>query len=326
MKKIVTIGEILLRLSTEQGKRFSQSTALDIHLGGAEYNVAVNMAKFGYEATLASVVPQNPIGNMVIENLNKYKVKTDFVETNGERLGTYYLESGSAMKAPCVVYDRKYSSFATSDNDWDLHSLFKDVSLLHISGITIALSDKWLESIIEIILYAKDMGVKISFDMNYRAKLWDIDKAKNGYQKILPLIDYCSASQLDAVTFFGVEKSVKDYYSEMNRNYPNIELFYATSRTVFSASHHKLQGNIWKDGSLYTSRLFDIYPIVDRVGAGDAFTSGILHGILSSNSLRYTVEFATSNAVLKHSIKGDINLYGLEEVENFLNDGSLIVR
>ena len=326
MKKVVTIGEILLRFSTEQGKRFSQSTELEINLGGAEYNVAINMANFGYEATLASIVPQNPLGEMTLENLARYKVKTDFVEKKGERLGTYYLENGSAMKAPRVVYDRTYSSFATSENAWNLSSLFEDVSLLHISGITLALSDYWLATIIRIMHFAKEHGVKISFDMNYRAKLWDIENAKKAYQKILPLIDYCSAGQRDAVAFFDVDNDVEDYFYEMKRTYPNIELFYAANRTVISSSHHKYQGVIWKDNNLYTSESFDVYPIVDRVGTGDAYTAGVLHGILSNISLNHMVEFATVSAVLKHSIKGDVSMYKIEEIEEFLSSGSFIIR
>lgn len=326
MKKVVTIGEILLRLSTMEGQRFSQATAFDIHMGGAESNVAINMANLGYKTIFASIVPDNPIGAMAIEHLNRYHVDTHFVAIKGNRLGTYYLESGSGLKAPSVIYDREYSSFANGKHEWDLQSLFEGVSLLHVSGITIALSEYWLDTTIQIIQFAKDNGIKVSFDMNYRAKLWDSDKAKKGYQRILPLIDYCSAGQLDAIAFFDVKKSVQDYYSDMKKKYPNIEVFYATNRTVISASHHQLQGQIWKNGSLYTSRIFDIYPIIDRIGAGDAYTAGILHGILSNNSLNDIVDFGTISAVLKHSIHGDVNLFQKIEIENYMHGGSSITR
>lgn len=326
MKKVVTLGEILLRLSTKEGQRFSQATALNIHLGGAESNVAINLANLGYKTKVASIVPDNPLGNMAIEHLNRYNVDTNFVDLEGNRIGTYYLESGKALKSPSVFYDREYSSFANGQHEWDLKSLFEDVSLLHVSGITIALSAYWLNTTIQIIQFAKDNGVKISFDMNYRAKLWDINKAKEGYQRILPFVDYCSASQLDAIAFFDVEKDVEDYHSKMKKKHPNIELFYSTNRTVISASHHKLQGCIWKNRKLYTSRTFDIYPIVDRIGAGDAYAAGILHGILSNHSLTYVVDFATVSAVLKHSIHGDVNLFQKEEIENHMDGGGAMKR
>jgi len=326
LTNILTIGEILLRLSTEQGKRLSQSTSLDMHLGGAEYNVAVNMANFGYGSKLASILPDNLLGNLALENLAKYNVNTDFVESSGERLGTYYVESGIGPKAPNVIYDRKHSSFVTNHLTCDLDSLFSGVSLLHVTGITIALSDDWLTTIIKIMHFARERGVKISFDMNYRSKLWTVDQAKKAYQQVLPYIDYCSANKKDAVAFFEVDEHEKNYYHAMKRAYPNIELFFSTYRTVVNATHQTLAGNLWINNQLYTSDQFDIYPIVDRIGSGDAFTAGILHGILSQTPPAQMIDFATVSSVLKHSIKGDVNLFSHEDIEAFIDDGSSITR
>src|SRR5690625_873590 len=377
-----------------------------MHLGGAEYNVAVNMANFGYGSKLASILPDNLLGNLALENLAKYNVNTDFVESSGERLGTYYVESGIGPKAPNVIYDRKHSSFVTNHLTCDLDSLFSGVSLLHVTGITIALSDDWLTTIIKIMHFAMERGVKISFDMNYCSKLWTVDQAKKAYQQVLPYIDYCSANKKDAVAFFEVDEHEKNYYHAMKRAYPNIELFFSTYRTVVNATHQTLAGNLWinnqlytsdqfdiypivdrigsgdacsankKDAvaffevdeheknyyhamkraypnielffstyrtvvnathqtlagnlwinnQLYTSDQFDIYPIVDRIGSGDAFTAGILHGILSQTPPAQMIDFATVSSVLKHSIKGDVNLFSHEDIKAFIDDGSSITR
>ncbi|EUJ30688.1 5-dehydro-2-deoxygluconokinase [Listeria grayi] len=328
MKQVVTIGEMLMRLSTQQGIPFSQTTALDIHIGGAEANVAVNLSKLGHPTRIATVVPANPIGKMAVEHLWRHQVDTAFVVEAGDRLGTYYLESGTALKAPSVVYDRQHSSFARHKSmDWDLSELLKDIRVLHVSGITIALSTFWLEVVVKIIREAKRNGIKISFDMNYRAKLWKLEVAKRAYQQLLPLVDYCSAGQMDAVAFFEIPSETKDYYQAMHDKFPNIELFYATKRTVISASHHLLQGHLWTQGECWESEEYAIYPIVDRVGGGDAYTAAVLHGILSEWRPDETVKFATAAAGLKHSIHGDINPFDEKTIADFAADKSrAIVR
>lgn len=315
-----------MRLSTKEGQRISQANSLDVHLGGAEFNVAVNMANLGYNTTLASIVPDNPIGDMTIEYLNRYNVKTTFINKKDGRLGTYYLEQGNGLRSATVTYDRQYSSFAINNYNWDLNALFKDVSLLHVSGITLALSPDWLNTIVHIIKFAKNNEIKVSFDMNYRSKLWNIKNAISGFQKILPFVDYCSANDLDAKAFFNIDEGIKDYYSAMKKRYPNIKLFYATKRNIISASHHELQGIIWTNGSLYKSKTYNIYPIIDRIGSGDAYTSGILHGILSNMPFENIVDFATISAVLKHTINGDVNIFKKDEIESNMDDRIAINR
>ncbi|WP_067842626.1 sugar kinase [Amphibacillus sediminis] len=326
-KKVVTLGEMLLRLSTTAGQRFNQAEAFQVQIGGAEANVAINLAKWGYQTAVATIVPNHPIGALAVEHLERHRVDTRFVERKGHRLGTYYLESGNHIKPPHVVYDRAHSSFATEEPDWDLSALFENADLLHVTGITLALSPKWISKVVDILKLAKANQVAISFDMNYRSSLWSLEEAKQAYRRVLPFIDYCSAGALDAKAFFDIKDDSTDYYSAMKQAYPNIKVFYATNRKVISASHHHLQGQLWSDGQLYNSDHHDIYPIVDRVGAGDAYTSGILHGILTNQPLDDTVQFATMHAVLKHSIRGDISLMELPEIEQLLaNKNSTIAR
>ncbi|SEO89884.1 2-dehydro-3-deoxygluconokinase [Amphibacillus marinus] len=321
-KKVVTLGEMLLRLSTRTGQRFSQADAFQVHIGGAEANVAINLARWGYHTALATIVPDHPIGQLAVDHLERHQVDTAFVEQKGTRLGTYYLESGNHIKQPKVVYDRAFSSFATEHLEHDDHTLLAGADLLHVTGITLALSSQWIDRVVQLLKYAKEKQVKVSLDMNYRASLWSIEEARLAFEKVLPYIDYCSAGQLDAPAFFGVSDDTDDYFTAMKRSYPNIELFYSTKRDVISASHHKLHGQIWQDGAVAQSKQYDIYPIVDRVGAGDAFTAGVIHGLLSNATLDYTVQFATLNAVLKHSIEGDISLIERQEIEQLLANQS----
>lgn len=329
MSNIVTFGEIMLRLSTVTGTHFSNAESFQAHYGGAEANVAVNLANFDHDVAFASKVPDNALGLAAKRHLQKYGVKTKELLFGGNRLGTYYLDSGVGERSSAVIYDRANSSFASvQELEWNFDQLFENVNILHVSGITPALSEKLAEITLDMIKEAKKRDIKVSFDINFRSKLWNHDQASTVISKILPYVDYCSAGKMDALYLLGIPENQAGqddtdyYYQKMHEKYSNIEVFYSTKREVHSATSNSLQGTLWKDGKTYLSKIHKLEPIVDRVGGGDAFSAGILHGLLTGADLNYTVSFATAYSSLKHTIYGDCNPFTIREVENLIENGS----
>lgn len=337
MKKIVTFGEIMLRLSTNPGKRLFQANSLSLNYGGAEANVAVSLAHFGHEAYFVSKVPKNPLGMAVESQLKSNGVHTHYLLKGGERLGTYYLESGVGQRSSQVTYDRAYSSFSQlAMDELDFDEIFSNAALFHVSGITPALSPVLREATLLALKKAKEHGVTTSFDCNYRAKLWSQKEASEVIQSLLPYADICSCGELDALYLLGIEKAddsldqaaqLKYYYAKIQEKYPNIRYMSSTFRNVISASNNTLQGNFYTYGELYQSRVHPIDSIVDRVGGGDAFAAGILHGIMEKLPPQELVTFATAASVLKHTVEGDANVFSVKEIETFMkNEPGKIVR
>ncbi|PAE12229.1 2-dehydro-3-deoxygluconokinase [Niallia circulans] len=329
MGKIVTLGEIMLRLSTDSGVRIAQADTFRAHYGGGEANVAISLANFGHDVYFASKIPDNGVGKGVEKHLNRYSVHTDFLLIGGSRLGTYYVEAGIGERAANVIYDRAGSSFAEmTESEWKKEELFNNVDIFHISGITPALSSSWKKTTISLIEAAKEAGCKISFDVNYRGKLWSQKEAGETISEILPLVDYCSAGKLDAIYLLGIPESTGQdnelvyYYQEIQKKFPAISVLYSTKRTVLSASSNELIGTLWMSDNYYESQKHVINPIVDRVGAGDAFSGGVLHGILAQRNPQEIIDFATAASALKHTIHGDCNQFSEPEVNSFLLAGS----
>lgn len=327
MGKVVTLGEIMLRLSTQSGVRLEQAQQFEAHYGGGEANVAISLANYGHQVKFASKVPKNALGEAVKKHLQRYGVDTKFLLRGGPRLGTYYMEAGIGERSAKVTYDRKGSSFAEMlELEWDLDTLFQDVDIFHISGITPALSEIWQQLTIDLIKVAKNHGCKISFDSNYRGNLWTQLEAGTVIRKILPYVDYCSAGKLDAIHFFGStetkDKSLVEYYQEIKEKFPAVKVLYSTKRQVKSASENTLVGTLWTPSGYYESQVHNIVPIVDRVGGGDAFSAGVLHGILTNLSEQETINFATAASALKHTVHGDCNQFSEREVQEFLTAGS----
>mgnify|MGYP003454868057 FL=1 len=333
MSKILTLGEIMLRLSTDPGTLMTYSTNFTGHYGGGEANVGISLANFGHEVAFASKVPANPLGVAVRKHLKSYGICTALLRKGGERLGTYYLESGEGARAASVVYDRAHSSFSSMEAlEWDFDELFEDVNLFHISGVTAALTKEWAAWSVDLVREAKRRGIKVSFDINYRAKLWTQAECGAFLEQVLPLTDYLSAGKLDALYLMGIPENTSEqedvtyYYEKMAEKYPNIEVFYSTIRQVHSASHNVLQGTMWRKGETTFSNVHTITPIVDRVGGGDAYAAGILHGILSGYTAEHTVDFAIAASSMKHTIHGDCNQFSAEEVEDFKNSESGAIK
>lgn len=325
MGKVLTLGEGMLRFSTTTGTRLSNTETVSLHYGGGEANVAISLANYGHDASFASKVPNNSLGDGFKNHLQHFKVKTDALLRGGERLGTYYVEGGVGERGAKVIYDRAYSSFARIiENEWDSAQLFKDIELFHISGITPALSSNWRHLTRELLQQAKKAGCKISFDVNYRAKLWTQEEASEMLTEVLPLVDYCSLGKLDALYLLGIPpyqgggEELAHYYSEIQKRYPNIQVLYATKREVLSANFNKITGAYWQNGQYYESKKYEIRSIVDRIGGGDAFSGGVLHGIIEHKTPQEIIDFATAAAVLKHTIYGDCNQFSEQEVHEFM--------
>jgi 2-dehydro-3-deoxygluconokinase len=332
MRKIVTLGEIMLRLSTYTGERLMKANHLTMNYGGAEANVGVSLSHFGYDVYFVSKVPNNPLGTAVERHLKSHSVHTDFLVKGGDRLGTYYLESGVGGRSAQVTYDRKYSSFSNlSLDELDLEDIFQDATLFHVTGITLALSQSLRELVLAALKKAKEAGVKTSFDFNYRSSLWSQREAAAAIKPLLPFIDICFCGELDAIHLLGIEPAeaalkredrLVYYYKKIQEMYPEMQYMSSTFRTVLSASANKLQGNFYTNGELFQSKEHDIDQIVDRVGGGDAFAAGVLFGVLEGLPAKRTIEFATAASALKHTVHGDCNAFTAEEVSKIVDHGS----
>lgn len=336
MNKIVTFGEILSRLSTEQGQRLASATQLRLHFGGAEANVAVSLAQYGHQTAVVSRLPENMLSDHVVHYLKSMNVNTDLIDFGGERLGSYYLEVGAGNRGSKVVYDRKHSSFSQlTETMLDYDRILESTSFIHVTGITMALSIEMVDIVENLFKEAKKRGIQISFDFNYRSKLWSQAEAGSAFKRLLPYIDICSCAELDLVDLLGYPKldqtldyqeKLISYYKQLTNDYPNLKLCISTKRNNISATHNTLKGYLYADDTLYQSKTYDIDHIIDRVGGGDAFVAGILHGYINEWSLDAIVSFATAASVLKHTISGDANLVTEAEVMEMIKSGNQIAR
>jgi len=327
MKKVVTFGEIMLRLAPEGYLRFVQADTLGATYGGGEANVAVSLANYGYDAAFVSKVPSHEIGQCAVNSLRKYGVDTSKMMRGGDRLGIYFLEKGASQRASKVIYDRAGSSIATAvcaDFDWD--SIFEGVEWFHFTGITPALGGELPEICLEACKAAKSKGIKISCDLNYRKKLWSKEKAGEVMAKLMPYIDVCIANEEDASDVFGISaknteinagKLDKEGYisvaKQLNERFgiPHVAI---TLRTSISASINNWAGMLYTDGKAYFSPEYTI-NIVDRVGGGDSFGGGLIYSFLEEKNPQDIINFAVAASCLKHTVEGDFNLMSVSEVE-----------
>ena len=321
MAHIITMGEIMMRLSPPGNQRICQATNFDINFGGAEANVAVCLSMLGHKTEYVTMLPNNQLGTACESTLKKVGVGTDKIVRGGKRLGVYYFEYGSSVRPSSVVYDRSDSSFANSSvEDFDFEMIFKGADLFHICGITPALSEKTAEITIEAVKKAKEMNCTVSFDVNYRGKLWSVEQAAKVLPKIMPYVDICFANAWDANNLLGVDVSENAPFEEAAEKICEkygVTYVGCSKRINNSATDNDYSGLLYSsnDKKLYTSKLYSVTPIVDRIGSGDSFASGVLCGILEGKTCQETVEFGTAAAVLKHTIPGDINYISKSEVE-----------
>ena len=330
MKKVVTLGEIMLRLSTPGYQRFVQADSFDVVYGGGEANVAVSLANYGYEAYFVSKLPKNEIGQAAINSLRKFGVKTDYIARGGERIGIYYLETGASMRPSKVVYDRAHSSIAEADmKDFDFDEIFKNAAWFHFSGITPALSDSAALLTEEALKAAKKNNVTVSVDLNYRKKLWSPEKAKEVMTKLMQYVDVCIGNEEDAHLTLGFKPGktdvtsgelelagYKDIFKQMIDKF-GFKYVISSLRESHSASDNGWSACAFDGNEFYPSRKYEI-RIVDRVGGGDSFASGVIYGLLEGKNFKDALEFGVAASALKHTIHGDFNLVTVEEVETLL--------
>ena len=338
MNKVVTFGEIMLRLSTERHLRFEQAKAFTASYGGGEFNVAVSLANYGVNAEFVTRIPENEIGACALKEMRKMNVESKNIIFGGDRLGIYYLETGAGTRGSNVVYDRAHSSMATIEKgavDWE--KVLEGAIWFHWSGITPAISQSAAEACLEAVKVAHKLGLTISCDLNYRSKLWQYGKTPS---EVMPEILHYSnviLGDIDTAYFMlGIPKVNPNYqdtkslpalYNKLFELCPNLKIAATTLRYSVSASHQRIGGILFDGKSIYDAAVKEVTPVVDRVGSGDAFMGGLIYGLLEfQNNNQRALDFAVAACCLKHTIAGDYNLVTLKEVENMLDgDGAGLV-
>ncbi|GLB48037.1 sugar kinase [Neptunitalea lumnitzerae] len=326
MKKIVALGELLLRLSTKDYLKFSQVNEFNADFGGSELNVLTSIAKFGLPVEFITRLPKNDIGESALMEMNKYKVGTGHIPMGGDRLGIYFLEKGASIRGSKIVYDRAHSSFSTIQKgmiDWK--EVFKDANWFHWSGITPGVSQEAADVCMEAIEVANEMGLTVSTDFNYRANLWKYGKTP---QEIMePMVakchvvlagDYASKQYFDIDPEGTTEKELLISLCEKLRNrFSSIQKIAITNRGSISASHNTWSAVLHDGTTLHESESYNITHIVDRIGAGDSFMGALIYGLNTYDDAT-ALNFAVAASCLKHTIYGDANLVSKEEVENLM--------
>lgn len=328
-KKVVTMGELLLRLTTPSHSRFAQARSFDAIYGGAEANVAVFLANMGMDSYFLTRLPDNEIGDSAVSFIRNYGVKTDYIVRGGDRVGIYFLEKGTSVRPSKVVYDRKNSSMCDINiNDIDFEEVFKDAEWLHLSGITPALGEKCILLVEKAVEYAKKKGIHISFDLNYRAKMWSYDEFESVVSKFINNIDVCFgwlSSEEEGGTHKiadfakqGVDlKKFENTFSNMQKKY-KIKYMVTTLRENYSADNNALSALIYNGEELYQSNKYN-FTIKDRVGTGDAFAAGLIYKLANGADYREALEFGVASGVFKHTIEGDFNICKEDEIMTLVN-------
>lgn len=336
MKKVVTFGEIMLRLSPPGWKRFSQATAFDVVYGGGESNVAVSLANYGADVDFITRLPENDLGDCALMELRKRGVGVSKIVRGGERLGIYFLETGAVSRGSKVVYDRAYSAMASIEKgmvDWD--AVFKDVDWFHWTGITPAISQGAADACLEAIQAANRLGVTVSTDLNYRKKLWKYGKEPG---EVMPaLVEGCDVilgNEEDAEKHFGLHpdgvdvthggsvdgKAYLSVLKQLQKMFPRAKKVITTLRGSISASHNTWSGVLYDGKTLFEAPSYEITHIVDRVGGGDSFMAGLIYGLMTyEGDDQKALNFAVAASCLKHTIKGDANLVTVAEVEKLMS-------
>ena len=339
MKKVVTFGEIMLRLASPGYLRFSQSSQLEATFGGGEANVAVSLANYGIPASFVSRLPKNDIGDWAIQNLRKYNVQTQDILRGGERVGIYFLETGAVARASKVVYDRAGSAIADIQPgmlDWE--AIFKEANWFHWTGITPALSEGAAATCLEGIKMANKLGVTVSTDLNFRKNLWKYGKtAAEVMPELVAGCDVILGNEEDAEKVFHIQPEGVDvtaghveaaaYESvcrQLVKRYPRAKKVIITLRGSINANHNTWAGTLFNGEKIFFSPQYDITHIVDRVGGGDSFMGGLICGLLTyPDDDQQALNFAVAASCLKHTIYGDFNLVTVDEVKNLMKgDGS----
>ena len=318
----------MLRLTPPNNQKILQANSFDAVYSGGEANVIASLAMFGHDTKFVTKLPNNYLGQKVINKFRGYNVDVNDIISGEGRLGIYYSEIGHGLRSTEVIYDRKYSAISmASKEEFNLDKMLEDVGIIHLSGITPALSKELYNFIIELVKTCKNRGILVCYDSNYREKLWSIDEAGELFKEILPYIDIAFLGYLDMVNILKFEdknlefeENLEDLYKRLFEKYPNLKYAACTKRTVNSINNNSLKGYLFNGERLLKSNEYT-FDILDRVGGGDAFTAGILHGILKEMNEERIVEFGICASSLKHSIIGDINIIDEDTVNSLIDSG-----
>jgi len=333
MKTVVTFGEIMMRLATPGFQRFVQVRSFDATFGGGEANVAVSLAQYGIPVEFVTRLPDSDIGDACVSFLRQYGVGVRHIARGGDRLGIYFLEAGAAQRSSKVIYDRANSALATIEPgmiDWK--TVFAEADWFHWTGITPAVSASAAATCLEAVECAKEMGVTVSCDLNYRAKLWKWGKpAGEVMPELVDRSDIAVGNEEDADKVFGIKAPEADVTggkvdsesyvyvcSELVKRFPNLKTVAITLRGSLSASHNTWSAILEHNGEVYRGPVYDIIPIVDRVGGGDSFVGGLIYGLNTYEDKQQVLDFAVAASCLKHSVPGDFNMVRVPEVEKLM--------
>lgn len=330
MSKIITLGEIMLRLSPEGNERFVQAQHFNIVPGGGEANVAVSLANYGHDACFVSKLPQHELGQIAVNALRGYGVDTSHIVRGGDRVGLYYAETGAAMRPSKVIYDRAHSAIAEAKaEEFDFDAIMQGAQWFHWSGITPALSHNAAEMVRQACEAARRHGLMVSVDLNYRKKLWTSEQAISVMRPLMQYVDVCIGNEEDALLCLGFKpdadveggktgaEGYHRIFEQMAHEF-GFRYVVSTLRESFSASHNGWKALIYDNKHFYESRHYDINPIIDRIGGGDSFAAGLIHGLLTKPTPGEALEFAVAASALKHTVYGDFNLVSADEVENLV--------
>lgn len=331
MNKVITFGELMLRLAPENYLRFVQSEKYEATYGGAEANVAVSLANYGIDVAFVSKLPEHEIGQAAVNSLRKFGVETSLIVRGGDRVGIYYCEKGASQRPSKVIYDRAYSAIAMAkSSDFNWNKIFKGATWFHFTGITPALSDGMAAITLKAVKAAKEKGITVSCDLNFRKKLWSKEKAGAIMGEICKYVDYCIANEEDAKDVFGIEADNTDintgkldregYISVAKKlterfNFKGVAI---TLRESLSANDNNWSAMLYTDGKAVFSKKYAMH-IVDRVGGGDSFGAGLIYSLINNYEPQKAIEFAVAASCLKHSIEGDYNMVSVKEVETLAN-------
>jgi 2-dehydro-3-deoxygluconokinase len=329
MKKVVTMGEIMLRLSTPGYQKIQQAHSFDVHYGGGEANVAIGLSQLGLQSSFVSKLPNTALGYSAKQFLNRFGVGTDHMVFGGDRIGIYFLEKGFSIRSSKIIYDRYGSAFAGSKvAEYDFANLFEDAEWFHISGITPALNDEIFQLTKQALAAAKEKGLTTSFDLNFRSSLWSFEEARRKLTELMKDVDVCiGVEPLQLLDNEG--KDIKDnlpehpgpddYKEIMKIMHDRFDFKYIamTYRNQLSVNHHCLKALLSDGEDFYQSSEIDV-EIVDRVGTGDAFTTGLIFSLINQYKPQAAVDFATASFALKHTVEGDVSVFSFSDVEQFV--------
>ena len=335
MAQVVTFGEIMLRLNPPGFQRFLQADRFEVSYAGAEASVAVSLAKYGVSSAFVTCLPPNEIGQAAVDYLRRFGVDTSQILRKGDRIGVFFVETGANQRPSKVIYDRAHSAVSeVKPGTIPWNDVFSGAKWFHFSGITPAISQSAAEVCLEAAKCARDRGVTVSCDLNYRAKLWKYGKTATEIMSgLMSCVDIAAGNEEDCEKMFGIkgadvrvaeEVSPERYLevtSKMMKRFPNLKKVCITLRGSISATHNTWSAVLYNVRTLYTTRKYDITNVVDRLGSGDAFTGALIYSLLAGKDDQEALDFATAASALKHSVPFDLNLVSVEEVESLVREG-----